>query len=188
MAESPNQPNRLDPKRKSLDDADLYELNLDDDDPAPAAPPRPRKPTTPAPPTKSTAGPKANDEDTYDLAEVEKPRPRTKAPLRPELDPRLADGAQSTDKAGEPPRPKVLTDAAERAAQEGRPIPKLYQSEPEPETVDPAVAARKREEARVRAAQELAEEEARKFRIKMIVIAVLFAIIVILYFFWSLIF
>jgi hypothetical protein len=191
---------RFEPRRDRDEESDTYELNLDDEpagsaSPPPAAPkPRPAskpKPASPEPASDAEA-------DAYELAEPEPaPSKSSAAPLRPELLPGGSDVGPGADADDEPPglgKPRKpshpsgvvtggRTEAADRAAAEGKPIPKLYQSEPEPEYIDPAVAASRREQARIRAAEQMAlEEEARRKRNLIIaMVLLLLAVLVGLY-------
>lgn len=145
-------------KRQPSDEPDTYELNLEDE--APAAPAR-GKASPPRSPTKPGAG------EGYDVAPPEKakpsPEPVASKPKVP--DPRL-------DTAAAPPAPPAppagAAEAAGSAAPAGETVPKQYQSEPEPAYLDPAVAASKREQARIRAAQQLAIEADKRRKIRLI--------------------
>lgn len=181
MPDSPNQPDPRDKSSKPHDEEpETYELNLEDED-QPESSARSASSDTAAStedaPGRDEAPTDSDgdaDDDIYDLAEPEPDQARKKKSAAPDVsvpDPRL-------DRDAVPPAP---SETQAKAAAEGsdKPIPKLYQTEPDPAFVDPAVAASRREQARIRAAQQLAIEEAKRRKIRAIVLAVIGVIVLI---------
>lgn len=128
--------------------------------------------------------PEQTEPETYDL-NIDEDELAAPAPAKPSLDklandPRLAMGDDPAPAADAPAPPPASASADAAGHPADRPIPKLWKSEPEPTYVDPAVASRRREEARIRAAEQLAIADARKRKRHRIIMAVLVGIALVL--------
>lgn len=113
-----------------------------------------------------------DEPETYELAESVDEEP----PPQRSLDPRLMDhdlGAADDETAG-----------GNEFADDSR--PKLMQGIPEPKFVDPQVQAMRREEQRLKAAEALAAEEARKKKTRLTIWAVILGLVALaaLYYFF----
>ena len=176
MAESES-----DNKRQPADDSEpeVYELNLDDQA-EPAA-----EVDTPADATahrqRDSVAASSDDGEGYELADEEPPRTAAKAaPTKP--DPRL-------DRSAVPPAPPTASGAESgppSGGAAGTSVPKQFQSEPDPAYVDPAVAASKREQARIRAAEQMALEDAKRRRTRTIILLVIAAAALLVLLWWML--
>lgn len=156
--------------RRSEDEAepDVYELNLDDSSDASANDAASASASAHGSPDAAKT-PADSDDDIYDLAEPE-PAPEHRARSDGSLK-KVAKADPRFDTAAVPaPASDTAPDSSLEAAD--KPIPKQYQSQPDPAYVDPAVAASRREQARIRAAEQLAIEDAKRQKIKLIVLAV----------------
>lgn len=151
-------------------EVEAYELADPDADTAPAARPVPQQPVVPQPATSVPAS--GEDEgDVYELAESDGPAPVASG-LDLTSDPRLAgtlDEAVDDAPAAAPAASAEPSKA--RPVPSDRPIPAIHSTE-EPKYVDPEVAARRREEARARAAEQMAIEHAKRVRRNLILAAV----------------
>jgi hypothetical protein len=149
--------------KKSQPPADdgLYELNLPQDEQDAAAPPPPSKPSKSAPSGKPGAS-----EPVSDTA--------LPADFQPEpVAPTASSPSASTTSSGAPSGGGGGGGAGVSFGGPEKKTPKIYPEEPEPAYVDPHVAARKREEARIRAAEQLALEAAAARRRRLILFGII---------------
>jgi hypothetical protein len=161
-----------DPNHKP--EPDIYDLADPDD--APASPAAPAS----LPPSKVNPSPReAGGDATYDLEEVEEPpktTPQADATARIESDPRFAPAAEpaaAPPPVRDPSKPKVKSSV-------------FTPEEAEPAYVSPEVAARKREEARVRAAELAAIDDARRSRRNIIIVVAIVLVVAIGLALWKL--
>ncbi len=124
-----------------------------------------------------------DDGDVYELAEIEDEPPASGVDALA-ADPRAAgaleEDAADTDTASAPPSAAVAPDAGPV----DRPRPAIHSTE-EPKYVDPEVAARRREEARARAAEQMAIEHARRTKRNLILAGVALVIVAIIALLWK---
>ena len=131
--------------------------------------------------------------ETYDLAfdpeEEDGDKPTGSAAALPSLDPRAADPDTPPAPAAEEPRPDPRAGNVKGINRSSTAVDTPDAPDApaeEPVAVSPAKAQARREEQRLRAAQELAEEDARKKKRTLIVAGLAVAAVLVLYFGWQL--
>ena len=126
--------------------------------------------------------------ETYDLAfdpeEEDGDGPTGSAAAAPSLDPRSADPDTPPAPAAEEPRPDPRAGNVTGIDRSSTALDTPGEPAEEPVAVSPAKAQARREEQRLRAAQELAEEDARKKKRNLIVAGLAIAAVVVLYIGW----
>jgi len=159
--------------------------------------PRPRKPESDRPASRDARrrpDPRPSEPlelpDTYDIVEPVEQEPLTRfdpAKAKQAERERIESGIDldvNADTAPPPPPSGADYASAEDAA---KPRPRLLEGIPEPKFVDPEVKATRREEERVRAAMQLAEEDARRRQLRLKILGTILlvaAVIAVFVFVW----